>query len=161
LVELLLYVVVSATILIAATGFLAVILSARVKNQTVNEVEQQGLAVMEAIGTSVRNASAVISPAAGAAAAGLTLDVVAAANDPTTYALSSGVLQITEGVAVPVALTNARVTISDLTFHNLGRSGTPGSVRYSFTLTHVNPANRQEFTYSKTFTGSASLRHPL
>jgi len=52
------------------------------------------------------------------------------------------------------------VTVSGLTFQNLSRSATPGTVRIQFTLTHVNPAGRNEYSFAKTFIGSATLRQP-
>ncbi len=71
---------------------------------------------------------------------------------------SSGVMQIKEGLANNVPLTNSKVEISNLTFKNLTRSGTPGVVQVSFTIYRVNPNNRSEYDYQKTFTGTAALR---
>ena len=57
LVELLLYVGISSAILLASSLFLATLLESRIKNQTIAEVEQQGLAVMQIITQDIRNAS--------------------------------------------------------------------------------------------------------
>ena len=113
---------------------------------------------MHVITQTARNAETITSPAQGASAALLTLDVVTVANDPTVFDLSGGAMRITEGVGSAVALTNSRVTASTLNFQNLSRTGTPGTVRITFTLTHVNPSSRQEYNYARTFYGSASLR---
>ncbi len=160
LVELLLYVGTASILLLATSLFFFVLLQSRVKNQTIAEVEQQGLQVMQSITQTVRNAEAITVPSAGSSTSSLTLDVVTAASDPTVLHESSGVIRITEGIGSPVALTNSRVTASGLTFQNLSRTGTPGTIRIQFTLTQVNPEGRNEYSFTRTFTGSATLRQP-
>jgi type II secretory pathway pseudopilin PulG len=78
--------------------------------------------------------------------------------DVTTAATSGTILQVKEGAPAAVYLTNDKVEISDLTFKNLTRSGTPGVVQVSFTVSRTNPSNRNEYDYQKTFTSSAALR---
>ena len=160
LIELLLYVSISAMMLLVISVFLSSLLQSRIKNQTIAEVEQQGFQVMQMITQTARNAEAITSPAQGASASSLTLDVIAAANDPTIFDAASGVIRITEGVGSAISLTNSRVTTSVLTFQNLSRASTPGTIRIQFTLTHVNPEGRNEYSFSKTFIGSATLRQP-
>ncbi len=158
LIELLLYVGVSFFLLLIISFFLSMLLEARIKNQTIAEVEQQGLYVMQMIAQTTRNSETIILPSQGASASSLTLDVVNDINDPTVFNLSNGIAQITEGAGTVVALTNSRVIVSALNFQNLSRSSTPGTIRISFTLTHINPENRNEYNFNKTFIGSASLR---
>lgn len=160
LVELLLYVSIASIILLITSLFLFTLLESRIKNQTIAEVEQQGLQVMQLVTQTARNSEAITSPAVGTSASSLTLDVVAAGSDPTTFDLSSGVIRITEGAGTATALTNSRVTASALTFQNLSRASTPGTVRIQFTLTAVNPSGRNEYNFAKTFIASASLRQP-
>ena len=160
LIELLLYVGIASMILLMTSLFLSTLLQSRVKNQTIAEVEQQGLQVMQIITQTIRNAEAINSPAVGASAADLELNVVTGTSDPTIFALSSDVIQITEGAGLAVSLTNNRVAASGLNFQNMSRSATPGTVRVEFTITHVNPEGRNEYDFSKTFYGSASLRQP-
>ena len=159
LIELLLYVGLISSIILAVSMFLFVMLQARVKNQTMAEVEQQGLQAMQIITQIIRNANAINSPTTGASAVSLSLAVVAP-NNPTAIDVSSGVLQITEGPNPAVALTNNRVIVSGLTFQNFSRPSTPGTIRISFTLTHVNSNNRSEYNFSKIFYGSGTLRFP-
>ncbi len=66
-------------------------------------------------------------------------------------------LQIKEGSGGVVALTNDKVTLSGLTFKNLSRSGTPGVVQVSFTISRVNGSGKNEYDYQKTFTGTAAV----
>jgi len=160
LIELLLYVAISSVILLVISLFLQTLLESRIKNQTIAEVEQQGLRVMQIITQTIRNTEAINSPAQGASATILSLDVITGASDPTIFDLLGNTIRITEGVSSAVPLTNSRVTVSGLTFQNLSRSATPGTVRIQFTLTHVNPAGRNEYSFAKTFIGSATLRQP-
>lgn len=158
LIELLLYVAIVGSLLIAVSLFMALCLDARVKNQTISEVDQQGNLVMEQITQTIRNASGITSPAAGSSASSLTVTVPTPSFSPTVFSLASGVLQIKEGTGATVSLTNSKVQVTGLTFTNLSASGTNGIVRVSFTLSRVNPNNRNEYDYQKTFITSASLR---
>lgn len=160
LIELLLYISISAVILLAISFFLSLLLQSRIKNQTIAEIEQQGLQVIQMITQTARNAEAIILPAQDSSAFSLTLDVIAAANDPTVFDLSSGAIRITEGVGSAIPIINSRITASGLTFQNLSINNTPGTVRIQFTLTHKNSESRNEYSFSKTFIGSAALRQP-
>jgi len=144
--------------LLAISVFMAMLLESRVKNQTAAEVDQQGNMVMNLITTAIRNAEGVNSPAVGASDASLSLDALAAANDPTVFDSASGVLQIAEGGSAAVPLTSARLTATALNFQNLSRPATAGNIRIQFTLTYVNSTGKSQYDYSRTFYGTASLR---
>lgn len=155
-----LYLAIASTVLMVSTMLLSTLLESRVKNQTIAEVEQQGLFVMQMITQTVRNAEGIAAPAAGANGTSLTLDVLTAGEDPTVFGVASGTVYVTEGSGSAVALTNAHVIVSGFTVQNLTQSSTPGALRVSFTLTYVNPSGRNEYSFSKQFYGSASLRQP-
>lgn len=158
LIELLLYIALTSVMVAAISGFLILTLQARVKNQTIAEVEQQGLAALQRITQVVRNATSITVPAIGASGNSLTLTVTPAGNSPTVFDLAAGTFRITEGAGSPVALTNPRVTASALTFTNVSRSATSETLRVQFTLTSVNSSGRNEYDYSKTFTTTAHVR---
>ena len=160
LIELLLYVSIVGSLLIALSLFFATTADARIKSQSIAEVDQQGMLTMDRILQSIRNADAINSPAAGSTAASLSLAVQTASLSPTIFDLQAGAIQVKEGTGVTLPLTNSKVTLSDLSFKNLSRSGTPGLVQVSFTISRTNLAGRAEYTYQKTFTSSAALRQP-
>ncbi len=160
LVELLLSVGLAGVILLLSSLLLATLLQARVKNQTLAEVEEQGLAVMQVMTQAIRNAETLNSPTLGISATTLSLNTPMVGNNPTVFSSALGSIQIKEGSATAVALNNSRVTVSSLSFQNLAQAGTPGSLRIQFTLTAVNPSGRNEYSFTKIFTGSASLRQP-
>lgn len=160
LLELLLYIATSAAILLIISGFLSVLLRARIKNQTVADVESQGQAVMRVITQTIRNSALVNSPAQGASLTSLSLNTYTPISSPTIIDLSAGTLRIKEGAAAEIPITNSRVVVSGVSFQNLSRTGSPGTIRVQFTLTRINLSGRSEYDYTKTFTSSASLRQP-
>lgn len=160
LIELLLYIAISSAILLSTSIFLSILLESRVKNQVISEVEGQGVFAMQIMTQAIRNGDSITSPALGSSAASLTVATISPGTNPTIFDLSSGALRIKEGANANVSLTNSRITVSALSFSNLSRLGTPGTVRVSFTLTAVNNSGRNEYSYSKTFIGTATLRQP-
>ncbi|HRJ06499.1 MAG TPA: prepilin-type N-terminal cleavage/methylation domain-containing protein [Candidatus Saccharibacteria bacterium] len=157
LIELLMYVVIISALLTSITYFFGITIEARAKNQTIAEVNDQGAAAMDYITQTIRNGTSITAPTTGASANSLTLVVPTGSLSPTIFNLSGTTLQVKEGSANPVAITSSDVRVTSLAFTNLTRSGTPGIVRVSFTLSHTNPSNRNEYDYQKTFTSSAEV----
>lgn len=152
LIELLLYVSIAAIVVLVVSGLLYTILQARVKNQTIAEVDQQGAQLVQIINQIVRNSQSVNSPTSGSSNS-LSLGQTNASVNPTVFDLSSGVLRITEGSGSAVPLTNSRVSISGLTFQNLS-----DSIKFQFTISHINSGSRSEYDYTKNFYGTANVR---
>lgn len=157
LVELILYISISSAFLLLISFFTGVLLEGRIKNQTIMEVESQGLQAVELITKSIRNSEGIIAPVVGTSSSFLTLDVVNVADDPTIFD-APGVLRVKEGVNPFVSLTNSHVVMSALNFTNVSLPDTKGSIKGSFVLDSVNNSNRYEYNYSKTFYFSASLK---
>jgi type II secretory pathway pseudopilin PulG len=160
LIELLLYVAMIGALLTTVTYFFGTVVDARVKNQTVTEVNDQGTALMDYVTQTVRNATAVTAPTTGVSASSLTLTVPTGSLSPTVFSLTGAApitVQVKEGTGSLVPLTNDKVQVSGLTFKNLSRASTPGVVQISFTLSRVNPNGRNEYDYQKTFTTTAEV----
>lgn len=157
LIELLLYVAIVGSLLIAISLFMALTLDARVKNQTITEVEQQGAAAIDYITQTIRNASAITTPAAGASGASITITVPSSSLSPTVFSVTNGVLYVTEGANAAIALTNGKVNVSGINFTNLTRPGTNGIAQISITLSRQNPGGKNEYDYQKTFVTSAGI----
>lgn len=150
LIELLLYVGIASLVMLTITSFLMLIVNARLKNQTLTEVEQQASYAMETITQIIRDSDDVNTPAVGANSTSLTLDMPDAAVDPTTVTLSSGTLEITEGTTTE-QLTNSRVTVSNLTFTNLSRDDDLDSIQMQFTMNYNNSSGQNVYDYEETF----------
>lgn len=160
LVETLLYMAILGTILTALFSFASVSYQARIKSQTVAEVEQQGNQIMDIILQSIRSASLINTPTAQNSGASLSINTYSGSTTPTVFDISGGNLRITEGVNTPINLTGGRVTISGLTFTNTSELNAPGSVRVQFNLKYNNNSTANEYDYNETFYGTASLRWP-
>ena len=158
LIELLLYMAIAVIVLGSLSILLLNLYDARVKTQSITEVDQQAAQVIERIRLVARNAQAITTPTPTNSSASLVLDVVTGANDPTTFDLSSNTLRIQEGVATPIALTNNIVITSGLSFTNLSAPNDTEAIRVSFTLSRINPENRSAFTYTRTYTTTIALR---
>jgi len=160
LIEMLLYLSILSIIVIAMSSFLFLSYNSRIKATVIAEIEQQGNQTMSLITQNIRNAQSITSPSPGTASSSLTLTEYSAGVSPTIIAQSVNKLQMTEGVNPVVDITSNRVIISGLTFQNLTRASSPGTIRIQFTLNYLNPDNLSEYTYSKIFTSTASLRYP-
>jgi Tfp pilus assembly protein PilW len=160
LIELLLYSAMVGSLLTGVVLFFTTSVDSRIKTQSISEVNQQGAATMEYLTAAIRNATSITAPTNGTSAASLTLVVPTGSLSPTVFDLGGSALEVKEGAAAVVPLTNSKVQITSLTFTNLSRTGTPGVVQVSFVISRVNPGNRNEFDYQKTFTSSAALRWP-
>lgn len=158
LVELLLYITIMSMMLLLISVFAVGMLEARVKHQTIAEVDGQGIQIMQIIGQVVRNAEGINTPQEGSSGSTLSIDASGDTNDPTVFDVSGNTLRITEGGGSAAALTNERVEVSNVIFRNLSRVDTPGVVQIEFTLTHANPEGRNEYAYEETFIYSAALR---
>lgn len=89
LIELLLYMAIIGSLLTAITLFLGVVVDARVKNQTISKVNDQGASVIDSITQTIRNATSITAPAAGASGSSLTLVVPTGSLSPTVYSVIS------------------------------------------------------------------------
>lgn len=158
LIELLLYVSIVGSLLTAISVFFASAADARIKTQSIAEVDQQGNAALDYIAQTIRNADGITAPSAGSTGTSLTVSVPNVSLNPTVFNLSGTTLQVKEGGDAAVALTNSKVAVSSLSVTNLTRSGTKGIVQVSFVVSRVNVSNKNEYSYQKTFTTSAALR---
>ena len=158
LIELLLYLVIVSVIVSVLSAFLVFLMQSREKAYTITEVEEQGILVSKLIAREIRNAQSINTPTIGVSGSTLSLQTYSGATSPTVFDVSADMVRIKEGASTAVPITNSHVMVSGFTVKNLSHAGTKGSVRVSFTLTYNNPSNRQEFSYSETFTVGGALR---
>ena len=155
LIELILYVGIVGAVLLVVSILLMTLLTSRIKNETVSEVELQGTQAMQLITQNVRNAETVSVPARGEISSSL---VITKEGENIAFSLDDGVIYIQEGSGNLINLTNDRVLASSLLFENTGKENAPDSIRINFILSHVNHTGRSEYSFIKSFIGSASLR---
>lgn len=159
LIEMLLYVGISSIILLSLSLFLTFILGQRVKNQSISDVNQQGLQVMQLVTQTIRNARSIDSPSIGATSTSLSMTMPDPLLSPTVFDIVNGVVRIKEGTNAVIPLTNSHISVSSLIFQNISSaSSTDRIVRTSFNVDHINVNGRNENSFSKSFMGSATLR---
>lgn len=158
LVETLIYVAIFAMLVGGIATFASNVQSSRLRSVLWFEVNGQGNSIIRTITQSIRNSESINSPAQGNNGSSLSLSMTSPSADPTAFSLTGDTLYITEGGGSPVALSNNKVKVSNLTFSNLSRSTTPGVVQVRFTLSNAAIAGFAEDVYSVDFYGSAALR---
>ena len=159
LVEMIVYVSLCSILLITISTFLSFLLGARIRSQSISEVNQQGYRAMNLIALTVRNGRSIESPLLGATSSVLTLTTSDPLRNPTVFSVTSGVLKIKEGSGSPVALTNSRISVTGLTFQDLSSaSSTERIMRVSFSVSYNNRSGKEEYSFTKAFTESVTLR---
>lgn len=158
LIEILLYVAISSSVLFIAFVFMFTLIDSREKNQIIAEVEQQGLFAMSNIGESIQKADSVIIPLPGSFSSGLSLAMSGAGENPTLFSQDVYNITVQEGSGSPISLTNQNVRVDFLYFENVSRSNTEGLIKVVFTLSYHNPHGPRQFDFTKTFQSSFSLK---
>lgn len=158
LIELLLYVAMIGILLSALVAFFGVTTDARVKNQSISEVNEQGTYAMDYIMQTVRNGTSIATPTVGTNSAQLTVVVPTASLSPTVFSVVSGVLQVKEGSGAAVNLTSGKVQVTAFTVTNVSRAGTSGIVKVDLTLNRIASPVLNGYDYLRTFTTSVGVR---
>lgn len=154
LIETVVYVAIFSLFVIGLVQFSTTLTTTRLHAQGVLEVNDQGSQIIKLITQTLRNGSSVNIPAMGNSGSSLSINTGVSATNPTVFSVSGGVLYITEGAGSPVALTNNKVVISNLTFSNFSRTNTPNIIKVSFTIASASVRN----PYSVNFNSSGALR---
>lgn len=158
LIEFLIYIGIVGTIVIAASAIAFNIFFVKAKIESIEAVSQNARISMERIANRIRNAEAINSPAPGTSVSTLSLQMADAAYNPTIFDVSGTTLRIQEGAAQAVNLTSSQVLVTNLQFSNISYTDTPGTVRAQMTVRLVNPGNRQEYDFEKTFYTTTNIR---
>jgi len=155
LIEFLIYMAISATILVLMTGFFWDIIFGNIKETSYQEVQQNGRFALTKITQEIKKATGINSPLAGSSSN--TLSLAMADASPTIFDLVNGKLRITQGSQGPFELTSDEVRVSNLLFTNLSYPNTPGTIRIEMTIEHLNPSGRMEYQASIDLKTTVSL----
>ena len=156
LIETLLYIVLIATVIMAAGALVQLLLTFREKQRAMAEVEEQGLRTMQLIVGAVADAPAITTPATGSGT-GLVVTSVNLGRNPTTFQVTSGAMVMNENTTSR-NITNSWVTVSGFTVTRRDSGGAHGTVQIQFTLSASPTSTRSEQQYTRTFTDSVTLR---
>ena len=114
---------------------------------------------MSLITQTIRNGRSIQVPSIGTSSSTLSITTGNAVLNPTVFDLSSTTVRIKEGSKTVVPLINSRVRLSALTFQNVSSaSSTEKIIRISYTIDYLNQGGRSEYSFTKSFSGSATLR---
>lgn len=158
LVELLLYISVSASIILVVTFFLAMLWQSKIKNQTISEVEQQGMFIIRQIRQSIKKSSSIISPIPGESSQSLNLNTTSSSTSPIILILENGAVKVSEAGGEQYSLSGNNIIVSNLEFTNLSRSNTPGIIQISFTVSYNSTSLQKEYEHQINFYDSISIR---
>jgi hypothetical protein len=123
------------------------------------EVNQQGFQVMSLITQTIRNGRSIEVPSVGASSQMVSITTPSPLLNPTVFSMSSTTVMIREGAGQEIPLTNSRVAVTDLLFQNVSSGASvEKNIKISFTITYINNSGRGEYSFTKTFNGSAILR---
>lgn len=134
LVELLLFMAMFSVILIVLSNLFSAIVEKQLETESVSAVESDSKYIMTRLIYDISRADSITTPATlGASSSTLSLVI---GGVTYTYALSSGNLQLTQGVQTNI-LNSFGSTISDPNFIRLGNTGPSGkhNIRVSYTVT--------------------------
>jgi len=138
LIELILYISLSATILLAISLFFILLLQVRIKSQVIATVNQEGERAMSIITQAIRNAVSINNPdESGEETETLSLNTNVSEKNPTTFYLSNGIIMMKEGDSGAVPITSDLVVVSNLKFRNLSGSSAPANIDITFTINHI------------------------
>lgn len=157
LIEILLYVGLVSIFSIVIIAFFVVISETNSKYTITEEVESDGLSILETFDSYLANGNTLTGLTFGTNSNTITFTSYVASADPVTLQLSGGNLQIREGSGGTFTNLNSnRVSVSNLIFSNFTPNGSlRPTIKYQFTLTSLNTQN---ITYSKTFYGSTTFK---
>jgi hypothetical protein len=157
-IEMIVYIAVFAVFVGTLMSFLLNINNTRMHAQIMLEVNDQGASLMRTLTTTIKGTTAINYPGTGASSGTISVNTTSPGTTPTIFSANGEALFITEGANAAVALTNNKVKITNLTFNNVSRVGTPGTIQIRFTISNTADKLSAYEQYSADFYGSASLR---
>jgi type II secretory pathway pseudopilin PulG len=160
LIEVLLYISLLSIMVVAISAFTALSLQARIKGQTIGEVEQSSAQAIDIILTNIRFAKSISTPTRGNSASNLSL-IMPGASQTVDFRLNGGKIEMQTNGAGYNAITFDKLAITSLNFANTTKSasaGALGSIKVNFRSDYINNSGRNEYDFGKYFQGAASLK---
>ncbi len=155
LVELIIYMAVLAVVGIAVFPLLFSSTEDRLLQETVSLVEQNGIQILQGIGTRIAHAETILSPSAASTASVLALRSGSGAITPIIIGLQDGVVQVAEKADLE-DMSSSQVAVSNLRFRNTSVSANRQSVEVTFTVSRAIRLQAPH-SYSQSFQGVFTL----
>lgn len=127
----------------------------RVKGQVIGDVEYSGAFALDTINYNIKNAKSITAPTVGVSNNSLTLTDFN--SDVISFRLNSGKIEMQVNSGAYQAITPNKISVNNLSFtNNAVLSG--DSIETEFDMSYINNSGRNEYTFSKNFKSSTSLR---
>jgi len=149
LVELLIFLAITAVVALALAGILIVTVQLQAHQSSAGEVQTESTAVLQQLQYDVQNASLINIPL-DTPTTTLSLRMSSPALDPTTVTLASGTLYVQQGASSTQPLTSSRIVISNLSFTRHANPPSHDSLNISFTAA-ANVATNTKQYFSQVF----------
>lgn len=158
LIELLLYISLSAILLLAVCLFFYLSLNARIKSESMRAVKRDGAHAMEVITSLVRASQYIGTPSVGLSEDAMKLKMSDEAHSfNATVFVQDGVLYLDDDQGA-LPLTSNHTKVEKVSFTNLSPFDDKGSVQITFLLSAASDSTRNEYEYSQTFYATATQR---
>ncbi len=155
LIEFLIYSVIVSFIVGALVLTAVNIMQARARLDTSEEVIYNGKTIIESITSHVRQAESFSILEGGE----LSLVMSVEEHNPTEFHLVDDVVSIKRGEGGFIPISSETVTVSNLEFTDVSHFGAPaGTVKVELTVEYSNPAGREEYDFSRTFSTTENIR---
>ncbi len=151
LVELLVFVAISAVVAVSFISILVVIIRIQGQQSSAGEVDQQSGLLLQQLQYYVANSS-LIDIAANTPTTTLKLRMASSTVDPTFITLASSTVYLQQGSGAATALTSNKVAVSNLSFVKGSNGSGHDSVNISFTMAY-NSQNLQQL-FAQSFQGA-------
>lgn len=159
IVELLISIAIMSIVVVVAVTVMRSALNNEKRGRALEEVEWQASFIMNTISQSLRNGTAINSPAAGVTATTTSIAIsTIPAENPTVFTLTNGRVTISEAGGSAIPISSTAVTVTTLTFQNVTAGTNEGSIRVTLGLRYNNPNNIPEQSYSTTRVTTVSMR---
>jgi type II secretory pathway pseudopilin PulG len=158
LIEFLIYMALTSIVLGAVAIFVTILLQVQAKNNAIVEVEENGVFVNSTLQYYIRNSRSIITPPAAAQGSSLSIEPTSPTDNPTIFSVVNNVLVLKKGSASDVPISSSAVRVTNIAFQNVSTGTSNKSIKYSYTLSHINPSGRNEYSFSKTFNGSVNIK---
>ena len=155
LIELLIYIGILGFILVIMTGFFWNIALGYIKENSYQELQQNGRFVLTTITQETRQAKRIVLPTQGASSDSLALEMPDLSQ--TVFSLRDGKIIIVKNGSEPVELTTDRIIVSNLKFTNMSYDNAPGTLRIEVDFDHFNPGSIPAYQSSISLTTTISL----
>ncbi len=158
LLEVMLYVVISASMLFAVVSLYQLVIEHQAAFYAETRVGASGTNALRVISDAVRRAESVVEPNPQVITDTLILAMEDPTRNPTMFQLSNGAIVMQEGAEEPISVTSSDVEVYALQFENVTTTDVSSSIHIEIGAEYGLNSGRETSDVSRTFYGTATTR---